>query len=201
MLVGKIVAGEFAKAEQAAVAGNGIEAHAAAELFKKFVVGVSHGVGEIHVLAATNFEHGVARDDTFLKSGECNGGLDGGARDGPVRVGEFLIDYGKNAAGVGIDSDHGTVVTAKSVNGGRADDGIVIGGNVADSWINSLFRANVTMTRTRIASRFCGGLGRSSGFGGKRASSRCGEEQGECDFSEPGVLGHVPLFPLQKSSN
>src|SRR5712691_3691776 len=40
MLLGEIVAGKLAKAEEARVSGNGVEAHAAAELFKEDVVGV-----------------------------------------------------------------------------------------------------------------------------------------------------------------
>jgi len=53
-------------------------------------------------LRRPTFQHGVSRDDVFLQCGKSDGGLDGGARNGTVGVREFLVDDGKNAAGVGI---------------------------------------------------------------------------------------------------
>src|SRR5262245_63168767 len=131
MLVGEIVACEFTQAEQAAVLGNSVKPHAAAELFEKFVVGVGHRVGQVHVFAATDFEHGVAGDDAFFKRSKSDRWLDGGARNRAVGVSKLLIDDGKNAAGVGIDRDYGTVVAAKSFDSSCANDGIIVAGDVA----------------------------------------------------------------------
>src|SRR6266849_5922849 len=127
MLVGKIVASEFAEAEEAAVFGNGVKTHAAAELFKENVVGMRKSFGEIHVLAAADFEHGVAGDYIFFESGDGDGGLDGGARDVAVAKRNFLIYNREDAAGIGIDGDDGAVVAAESINHRFAHDGIIKG--------------------------------------------------------------------------
>src|SRR5579863_8648712 len=130
MLFWKVVAGELAKAEEAGVFRDGFKTHAAAELLEKHVVGVSHGLGEVHVLAAADLEHGFAGNDVFLEGGDGDGRLDRGARNVAVTKCNFLIDYRKNSAGVGIDGDDGAVVAAESLDGGFADDGVVKGGDV-----------------------------------------------------------------------
>src|SRR5713101_5241289 len=131
MFVLQVVSSKFAETEQPAVTRNCIEAHAATKLFEKLIVGVGHGVGQIHVLAAADFQHSVACDYIFFERGKSDGGLDGGARNRAVRVCKLLIDYGENAPGVGIDSDDRTVVTAKSFNGSGANDRVIVSGDIA----------------------------------------------------------------------
>ena len=183
MLVLQIVSGKFAETEQAAVARNGVETHAAAKLFKELVIGMRHRVGEIHVLAAADFEHGVARNYVFFQRCKSNRRLDGGAWNRAIGVSKLLIDDGEDAAGVGIDGDDGTVVTAKSFDGGCANDGIVVGGNVSQRGINALFAWNVTMVaRGSRGTRLCGGRG---SFGRRRANATGGKEKCERCFSKP----------------
>src|SRR4029077_465520 len=180
----QIVSGEFAETQEPAIAGNRIKAHAAAKLFEKLIVGVGHGVGQVHILAAADFQHRVARDYIFFERGKSDGGLDGGARNGAVGVYEFLIDDGKNTPGVGIDGNHRTVVTAKSFDGGGANDGVIVAGDVAQSRVNALF-ANVMMTRR--ASRLDGGFGKAwRSTRRRRADATRGKEHCESGFSEPG---------------
>jgi len=80
VLFRQVVAGEFAEAHQAGVLGNGVKAHANAELFEKVVVGVGERFGEVHVASAAivNAEHRVARDDVFFKGSDRDGRLDRG---------------------------------------------------------------------------------------------------------------------------
>ena len=93
MLVLQIVSGKFAETEQATVTGNSVETHAAAQLFKELIVGMGHRVGEIHVLPAADFEHGVACDYVFFECSESNRGLDGGAWNRTIGVSKPLIDH------------------------------------------------------------------------------------------------------------
>jgi hypothetical protein len=39
------------------------------------IVGVRHGIGQIHVLAAADFQHGVAGDDVFSSAARAMVGL------------------------------------------------------------------------------------------------------------------------------
>src|SRR5258706_15757482 len=131
-----------------------------------------------------DLKHGVASDNVFFESGKCDGGLDGGARNGAVGVSELLIDDGEDASGVWIDGDNRTVVTAKSFDGSSTHDGIVVGANVAEGWINSLFARGAM---TRRAQRLDGSFGEAwSSFDGKRAGETGGEEDCESCFSQPG---------------
>src|SRR5712692_90211 len=173
MLLGQIVAGELAEAEEARVTGNGVEAHAAAQLFEKDVVGMGHGFGQIHVLAAADLEHGVAGDDVFFESGERDGGLDGGARNVAVTESNFLIDDGEDTAGVGIHGDNSTVVAAQGVDRGGAHDGIVKGGDVRERGVGEGRNAAKTgdmMQRSSAPGR------RGRQRRGNRYSKNCGQE-------------------------
>ena len=62
---------------------------------------MGHRFGQIHVFAAADFEHRVARDDIFFERGESDGRLDGGARNRAGGISHFLIDDGEDAAGGG----------------------------------------------------------------------------------------------------
>src|SRR5712675_705301 len=141
MLFRQIVAREFTQAEQARVTGNGVESHAAAQLFKKDVIGMSHRFGQIHVFAAAHFEHGVASDDIFFQGGEGDGGLDGGAGNIAGTESNFLIDDSEDAAGVGVDGDYGAVVAAKAFDSGGANDGIVKGADIGEGGIRKSWDA------------------------------------------------------------
>src|SRR6266851_67322 len=173
MLLGQIVAGKLAEAEEARVSGNGVEAHAAAQLFEKDVVGMGHGFGQIHVLAAADLEHGVAGDDIFFERGKRDGGLDGGARNVAVTESNFLIDDGEDAAGVGIHGDNSTVVAAQGVDRGGAHDGIVKGSNVRERGIGEGRDAAKTRdVMQRSSAPGSGGRQRRS----DRYSKNCGQE-------------------------
>src|SRR5712672_2194258 len=136
MLFRQIVAGEFTQAEQARVTGNGVEAHAAAQLFKKDVVGMRHRFRQIHVFAAAHFEHGVARNYVFFKGGERDGRLDGGAGNIAGTESNFLVDHGQDAAGVGINRDYGAIVAAQAFDSSGANDGIVKSADIGERGIS-----------------------------------------------------------------
>ena len=123
---GKIVSGQFAKSEQASVLRNGVKTHAAAEFFEERVVRMRQRFGQIHVFAAADLQHSVVGDDVFFERGDGNRGLDGGARNVAVAEGDLLIHDGQNSAGIWIDGDDGTIVTAQRFDSGLADDGIVV---------------------------------------------------------------------------
>jgi len=198
MFVRQVVASKLTEAKQAAVTRHGIETHAAAEFLEKFVVGMGHRVGEIHVLAAADFEHGVAGNYIFLQSGQRDGRLDGGTRNSPVRVSELLIYDGENAASVGIDGDDGSVVAAKSFDCGGADNGIVAGRDVANRRIDALFRAKVAVM-TRTASGFRSRLRGGRGVGRQRGNATSSEEHCQSGFSQPGGCNHSPCAPDSKT--
>src|SRR5260370_36790220 len=105
MFARQVGAGEVSQAEKAAVLGNGLKSHARPELLKKYVVRVRHGFRQVHVLAASNLQHGVASDDIFFEGGKCDGRLDRVARNVAFAKGDFLIYNREDTAGVRGDID------------------------------------------------------------------------------------------------
>src|SRR5712664_3002627 len=97
---------------------------------------MSHRFRQIHVLAAADFEHGVASYDIFFQGGECDGGLDGGAGNIAGTESNFLVDHGEDAAGVGINRDYGAIETAQAFNSGSANDGIVKSADIGERGIS-----------------------------------------------------------------
>jgi len=178
VLFRQVVAGEFAEAHEAGVLGNGVEAHANAELLEEIVVRVGERFSEVHVASAAivNAEHGVARDDVFFERGDRDGRLDRGTRDEAVAERDFLIHDCENAAGVRIHGNDGAVVAAQAFDSGFADDGIVERADVSERGIGE--GRNTAETRRAMNGRFtacrCGsGRNRSShgysGYGGEKS--------------------------------
>src|SRR6266404_9609596 len=173
MLFRQIVTGELAQPEQARVTRNGVKTHAAAQLFKKYVVGMRHRFRQIHVLAATHFKHGVAGNDIFFESSQRDSRFNGGARNIAGAESNLLIDDGENAAGVGINSYNGAIVAAKTFHGGGANDGIVKGADVGERGVSKsrdAAKARHAMQRSSARSR----RGRRRRY--DRYSKDCGQE-------------------------
>ena len=116
---------------------------------------MGHRFGQIHVFAAADFEHRVARNHVFFERGESDGRLDGGARNRAGGISHFLVDDGEDAAGGRLDCHDGPIVFAKRINGGSADNRIVKIGDIAERGIDSFFARHITMARganTRLCS-------------------------------------------------
>src|SRR5260370_4467091 len=143
MVCGEVGGRELSDSQGGRVLGDSFKAHAAAELLKEGVVGVGHGLGEVHVLPGAQLEHGVARDDVLFESSDGDGRLDRGARNVAVSESNFLIHGGKNATCVGFDGNNGAIVAAESFDGRFANDGIVKSGDVGAERISKSGNAAV----------------------------------------------------------
>src|ERR1700675_2328180 len=141
MLFRQVIAGQLTEAQETRILRYRVKTHADAELFKEDVVGMGHGFGKVHVLAMADLEHGVASDYVFFESGEGDGRLDGGARNVAVAESDFLIDDGKDAAGVGIDGHDGAVVAAQTFHRSLANNGIVKSTDVGKSGVCKCWNA------------------------------------------------------------
>ena len=79
LLLGNVVAHALTKSKQLVILDQAIETELRAHRFKEFVVRVRHSLGEVHVAAIADADHGVARDHALLQSSERHERLDCGA--------------------------------------------------------------------------------------------------------------------------
>jgi hypothetical protein len=115
--------------------GGRARSRAAAEGLEIEIVGVGQRLGEGQVVAAAEIDRSVLGDDAFLKRGEGDGNLDGGAGLGAAAQGQLLVDHGENAAVAGVDRDDGAVHIAERIDRRRADDRIFAPRNIGRGWI------------------------------------------------------------------
>src|ERR1700730_18735878 len=180
MLFRQVIAGKLAEAEQARIARHGVEAHAAPQLFKEDVVGVRHGLAPIHILAAANLKHRVAGVYVLFERGDCDGGLNGGARNVAVPESNLLIDDGEDAAGVGIDSDNSAVLAAKAIDSGGANNRVVKSGDIRESGVGE----------SRDATKMRDTMQRSSRSSGRGRNRRCDRYSKDCGQENTSQLLH-----------
>ena len=85
-----------------------------------------HRLGQIHVAAMRDSNHGVARDHAFLKSRQRDERLDRRARLETGGERHLLVDDGKDTAVRGINRDHGAFFVSQSIHSNLANHGIVV---------------------------------------------------------------------------
>ena len=142
-----------------------------------------HGLGEVHIAATANFQHGVASDYAFFQPCQRNYRLDRRARLKSGRESHFLIDDCQDAPGAGIHRQYRTVGMPQSVERDLADDRVVVLHFVAFTRI-SVTRGTAPMVRA----------GR--GWRTERSSRRACEKQADYRYGliKDWLAAHLDLY-------
>ena len=142
-----------------------VESQSRADCLEISIVGMRHRLGEVHITAATDFNHGVARNYAFLQSSQRDHRFDRRAGLEPGRESHLLIDDRQDAAGGGIHRQHRTVRVPQRVHRNLADDRVVVRRGIV------LARIGVAKARRRCAMR-SGLVGRRPGCNSKAPAEK-----------------------------
>src|SRR5487761_61584 len=125
LLATNVKTSALAEAEDMVVMPHRVESETASQLLEEVIVRVGEGFGHVHVTALSDANHRIGSDDSVFERSNGNYGL--GCRAGfeTSRVGELLVDNGKDTASRWVLGNHGAVLASERVEGSLTDDWIV----------------------------------------------------------------------------